>query len=62
VPGLTPRLPLMLLGPMLVTVDPARTAKLPAVPRPTGASAAPAGWMARSVAVMPAATVDAASP
>ena len=36
VPGLTPRFPLIVLGPVLVTVVPARTAKLPAVPRPTG--------------------------
>jgi hypothetical protein len=43
VPGLTPRFPLMLLGPVLVTVVPARTAKLPAVPSPTGATAAAAG-------------------
>jgi hypothetical protein len=43
VPGLTPRSPLMTLGPVLVTVCPARTAKLPAVPRPTGAVAATAG-------------------
>jgi hypothetical protein len=42
VPGLTPRSPLIVLGPVLVTVDPASTAKLPAVPRPTGATAAPA--------------------
>ena len=33
----------MMLGPVLVTVVPARTAKLPAVPRPTGAVAASAG-------------------
>ena len=43
VPGLTPRSPLMVLGPVLVTVCPARTAKLPAVPSPTGAVAATAG-------------------
>jgi len=40
VPGLTPRSPLIVLGPVLVTVDPASTAKLAAVPRPTGAWAA----------------------
>ena len=39
-PGLTPRSPLMVLGPVLVTVEPASTAKLVAVPRPTGAWAA----------------------
>jgi hypothetical protein len=43
VPGLTPRSPLRMVGPVLVTVLPARTAKLVAVPRPTGATAAPAG-------------------
>jgi len=43
VPGLTPRSPLITDGPVLVTVEPARTAKLPAVPRPTGAVAAAAG-------------------
>src|SRR5215210_7667959 len=39
-PGLTPRSPLTLDAPVLVTVAPARTAKLAAVPRPTGACAA----------------------
>jgi hypothetical protein len=39
-PGLTPRSPPMVLGPVLVTVEPASTAKLVAVPRPTGAWAA----------------------
>src|ERR1700722_11084146 len=33
VPGLTPTLPLMTLGPVLVTACPARTAKLLSVPR-----------------------------
>jgi hypothetical protein len=46
VPGLTPRSPSIVLGPVLVTVLPARTAKLAAVPRFTGAVAAPAGWEA----------------
>jgi len=32
VPGLTPRSPVMTLGPVLVTVEPPRTAKLWAVP------------------------------
>jgi hypothetical protein len=41
-PGLTPRSPLSRLVPVLVTVLPARTAKLLAVPRFTGATAAPA--------------------
>jgi hypothetical protein len=55
VPGLTPRSPLMLLGPVLVTVVPARTAKPPALPRPTGAVAATAGWEAMNMAMAPAA-------
>jgi len=55
VPGLTPRSPLIALGPVLVTVLPARTAKLPAVPRPTGAVAAPAGWEAKNMPIAPAA-------
>ncbi len=42
VPGLTPRSPLTLVWLVLVTVLPARTPKLLAVPRPTGATAAPA--------------------
>src|ERR1700691_2222969 len=62
VPGLTPRSPLMLLGPVLVTVVPARTAKLPAVPSPTGAVAATAGWEAISTTMgLGAATGPAAS-
>jgi hypothetical protein len=36
-------LPLIAVGPVLVTPAPANTAKLPAVPRPTGACAAAAG-------------------
>ena len=40
VPGLTPRSPFTTVGPVLVTVVPASTAKLAVVPRPTGASAA----------------------
>ena len=55
VPGLTPRSPLMLLGPVLVTVVPARTAKLAAVPRSTGAVWARAGWEAMNMAMAPAA-------
>jgi hypothetical protein len=35
-PGLTPRSPFTTEGPVLVTVEPASTAKLLAVPRPTG--------------------------
>jgi hypothetical protein len=42
VPGQRPRSPLMTVRPVLVTVLPARTPKLPAVPRPTGVVAAPA--------------------
>jgi hypothetical protein len=42
VPGLRPRFPLMTVPRVLVTVVPARTPKLPAVPRPTGAVAATA--------------------
>jgi hypothetical protein len=62
VPGLTPRSPLTMLGPVLVTVDPASTAKLPAVPRPTGATAAPAAdCVRRSTAVAVATTGIAAS-
>jgi hypothetical protein len=41
-PGLRPRFPLMTVRPALVTVVPARTPKLLAVPRPTGAVAATA--------------------
>src|SRR5581483_10168971 len=40
--GQVPRSPLTVDGPVLVTPVPARMAKLVAVPRPTGASAAPA--------------------
>lgn len=39
-PGLTPRSWASTLGPVFVTVEPANTEKLPAVPKPTGASAA----------------------
>src|ERR1700753_2149326 len=39
VPGLTPRSPLMIDEPVLVTAEPPRTAKLLAVPRLTGACA-----------------------
>src|ERR1700728_1200743 len=50
VPGLTPRSPWMRLRPVLVTVDPASTPKLLAVPKPTGATAAPADGLAASIA------------
>src|SRR4030081_691838 len=39
VPGLSPTSPLMVVAPVFVTVDPARTAKLAAVPRGTGVAA-----------------------
>jgi hypothetical protein len=42
VPGLTPRSPEMVEGPVLVTVVPANTAKDAAVPKPTGGCAAEA--------------------
>ena len=42
VPGLSPRLPVILVGPVFVMPAPARTAKLPAVPRGTDAAAAAA--------------------
>ena len=37
VPGLTPRSPVTVVAPVLVTVEPARTAKSAADPRATGA-------------------------
>jgi hypothetical protein len=55
VPGLTPRSPLITLGPVLVTLCPPSTPKEPAVPRPTGAVAATAGWAAMNMAMAPAA-------
>src|SRR5512132_4292415 len=39
VPGLNPRSPVTTVGPVFVTVEPARTAKLSAVPRGTGVAA-----------------------
>jgi hypothetical protein len=41
----------MTLGPVLVTVDPARTAKLVAVPSCTGPAAATADWLNTNVAM-----------
>src|SRR5947207_11749010 len=41
VPGLTPRSPLTVVAPVLVTVEPARTPKVAADPRSTGAWIAP---------------------
>src|SRR2546426_5964367 len=41
VPGLSPRSPVTVLAPVLVTVEPARTAKLAADPRATGARPPP---------------------
>ena len=61
VPGYKPRFPPMTLGPVFVTVLPARTPKLAAVPRPTGAVAANAGCMERNRAAAPATTTPAAS-
>ena len=60
--GLTPRSPLMMLRPVLVTWGvPARTAKLAAVPSPTGAVAATAGWAAMNMAMAPAAATGPAA-
>src|SRR5688572_28861010 len=42
VPGLSPRSPLTLVAPVLVTVEPARTANVLAAPRATGACPAAA--------------------
>jgi len=39
VPGYSPKSPPMVVGPVLVTVEPPRTAKLPAVPRIGSANA-----------------------
>lgn len=62
VPGLTPTSPLMRLRPVLVTVVPAITAKLLAVPRPTGVTAAPAvEFIARSTPRTVASTSDTAN-
>jgi len=52
VPGLTPRSPEMMESPVLVTVDPARTANDPAIPNPTGGCAAAADGAATSTNVM----------
>jgi hypothetical protein len=53
----------MMLGPVLVTVLPARTPKLPAVPRPTGATAAlAADCVAMIMATAAISTGTAASP
>jgi len=51
VPGLSPRSPLIVVGPVFVIVDPASTAKFAAVPSGTGTVAASAlDWMLMSVA------------
>jgi len=65
-PGLTPRSPLIVLGPVLDTVEPASTAKLAAVPSPTGAWAArapgaPANTTATATASTPVTARGAAS-
>ena len=49
-PGSRPTLPLMTLGPVLVTVLPARTAKVPSVPSPTVACAPKATGATTSIA------------
>jgi hypothetical protein len=59
-PGLRPRSPVITLGPVLVTVVPARTAKLSSVPR-FGAVAATAGWAAMNMAIAPAAATGPAA-
>ena len=58
VPGLTPRSPEIIEGPVLVTVVPANTAKDVAVPNPTGgwtdaANAAGAPAMSAAAAIVP---------
>jgi len=58
VPGLTPRSPEIIDGPVLVTVVPANTAKDVAVPNPTGgwtdaANAAGAPAMSAAAAIVP---------
>ncbi len=58
-PGLTPRFPLMMLAPVLVTVVPARTPKLPAVPRPGAVAASAGACVATSRATVAAATAPA---
>src|SRR5207245_4414492 len=55
VPGLTPRSPLTLVAPVLVTVEPARTVNVLAAPRATGA------WPAAVAAVVKLQTKFAAS-
>jgi hypothetical protein len=67
-PGLTPKSPEMSDGPVLVTVVPANTAKLLAVPNPTGGWAANAGDVPANpqtttmAAVVPTASTAAANP
>jgi hypothetical protein len=58
-PGLRPRLPNIVVGPVLVTVDPPSTEKLAAVPRPTEAGAATALLAKRRPAINPRRTAPA---
>ena len=58
-PGLTPRFPLIMLGPVLVTVVAAKTPKLPAVPRPGAVAASAGACVATSRATVAAATAPA---
>jgi hypothetical protein len=51
-PGLTPRSPEMIDGPVLVTVEPASTAKDDAVPNPTAGVAADADGITPTVTAM----------
>src|SRR4051812_8109845 len=51
-PGHSPRSPLSIVSPLLVTVEPARTLKFPALPKATGNSAAEAiCWQGARAAV-----------
>lgn len=56
IPGLTPRSPLIVEEPVFVTVEPARTAKLSAVPRPTDGCAASASLTSKARTTKPAAS------
>ena len=59
-PGETPRSPLMTEAPVLVTVLPASTPKLLAVPSPTGATAAPAAACMAMITAMTMTRTDSA--
>jgi hypothetical protein len=58
-PGLRPRSPNIVVGPVLVTVEPASTEKLAAVPKPTDA-VAPSALLANSVVESDASRINAA--